>query len=168
MGVFLQGKVGGDFYFVLQGSVAIEINNKVIKILGDKTAFGELAMQCKCKRSASVLGAEKGTRLLVIHKKLYNRHLAKAHRREMASKLKFIKKLNASRMRPSQIANLCTCIKMQKVKRNQRICSTEEPAQFLYYLIEGSAEQHIVDNSNLLRKLVDQGETSDSSSETSD
>ena len=26
------------------------------QILGDKTAFGELAMQCKCKRSASVRG----------------------------------------------------------------------------------------------------------------
>ena len=28
----LIGEVGGDFYFVLQGSVAIEIDNKVIKV----------------------------------------------------------------------------------------------------------------------------------------
>ena len=74
------GDVGRYFYFILQGSVAIKINNKVIKvrcllrlfpvrminrvdesiltnnrqILGDKTSFGEIAMQCNVKRSASV------------------------------------------------------------------------------------------------------------------
>merc|ERR1712032_204153 len=108
MGVFLQGEIGGEFYFVLQGSVAIKLNNKVIKILGDKTAFGELAMQCRCKRSASVLGAEDGTRLLVIRKKLYHRHLAKTHRREMASKLKFLEKikLNVRYLTPDESASL--------------------------------------------------------------
>ena len=32
----LTGDVGGDFYFVLQGSVAIKINNTVIKVSGSQ------------------------------------------------------------------------------------------------------------------------------------
>ena len=52
--VFLQGEVGHEFYFVLQGSVSIEVDKKLIKVLGDKTSFGEISMQFKCKRSASV------------------------------------------------------------------------------------------------------------------
>ena len=35
----LIGEVGGDFYFVLQGSVAIKINNKVIKVCGSQVCF---------------------------------------------------------------------------------------------------------------------------------
>ena len=35
----LIGEVGGDFYFVLQGSVAIEINKKVIKVSANDNLF---------------------------------------------------------------------------------------------------------------------------------
>jgi len=152
--VFRQGEAGSEFYFVLQGSVAIQVGTKIVKVLGDKVAFGELALQCKCKRSASVLGAEDATHLLVVSKKLYQRHFAATHRKQMASKMKFIEKLNAGQLTPDEMAILCSRIKMRTVSKNQKICSTTGPAQNLYYLIEGRAEEHGYNNAKVVRKLL--------------
>lgn len=153
--VFTEGDVGKEFYIVLQGAVAVKVNNKIIEVLGEKTSFGENSLECKCKRSSSVMGAEAGTKLLVIRKQTYTKHLAKTHRQQMISKLKFIKKLRAVNLTSEQVAILCTCIKMQKVTRNQKICSHEDTARCLYYLIRGCADEHTCDNASMLRNLLD-------------
>merc|ERR1712032_216284 len=68
--------------------------------------------------------------------------------------MEFIKKLNAEQLAPDEVASLCACIKMQNVTKNQKICSFDGPAKFIYYLIEGSAEQHSCDNGQMLQKLL--------------
>ena len=35
----LIGDVGGEFYFVLQGAVAVKLNNKVINVCGSQVCF---------------------------------------------------------------------------------------------------------------------------------
>ena len=41
------GEVGGDFYFVLQGSVAIKINNEVIKVCGSQVCFWSFRLRSR-------------------------------------------------------------------------------------------------------------------------
>jgi len=54
-----QGDIGNSMYIVISGEVDVEINNKVIATLGDKSIFGELAIFDPEPRSATIITTQK-------------------------------------------------------------------------------------------------------------
>ena len=75
--IFKQGEKGGKAYLLLDGRVAIEVNNKKVSEISEMEIFGEMSLILNKPRSASIR-VLKPSVVLPIDQKILNELLAKS------------------------------------------------------------------------------------------
>jgi CRP/FNR family transcriptional regulator, cyclic AMP receptor protein len=66
-----QGRVGQEFFLILDGTATVRRNDEIIAELGPGSYFGELALLLKEPRNASVV-ADTDMKVLVLHQRTFS------------------------------------------------------------------------------------------------
>lgn len=92
--IFHEGDAAGDMFYIVSGQVALYKGARLLRTLGPREHFGEMAMLIDTPRTASARIAEQGTELAAIARSNFetvmaeNPGIAAAILREMAGRLK--------------------------------------------------------------------------------
>eukprot|EP00033_Pygsuia_biforma_P002267 GCRY01002512.1.p1 GENE.GCRY01002512.1~~GCRY01002512.1.p1 ORF type:complete len:415 (-),score=89.58 GCRY01002512.1:600-1844(-) len=144
--VFEQGTVGRTFYFILSGTVSVNVREKenaaslCVCTLTAGESFGELGLVKNQPRAATII-TRSACEMLSVDKDDYHRILKKTHEKELAAKVAFLTNMLVFKFwTPQRLQQLSGILSMRKYMPNKVIIKQGDEPEGVYFLKRGECK----------------------------